>query len=1063
MSTGRWERLNELFHAATGLAPEERAAFLSRACGDDAELLREVERLVAADAQAGEFIEAPALASASWLDEAEEGTPPDRAFGPYRVIREIARGGMGTVYLAERADGQYERRVALKLIKRGMDLELVLRRFRAERQILASLEHPNIARLLDGGTTDDDRPYFVMEYIEGEPIDAYADARHLSVPERLRLFLQVCDAVAYAHGRRVVHRDIKPANILVTPEGVPKLLDFGIAKVLEAGSEEATSSVTGFRLLTPEYASPEQVDGRSATPASDIYSLGVVLYELLTGRSPYGATGRDPFAVAAAVRVTDPERPSAAVRRSRAELSAPAVPADTRRNGARARVGPVVPAVRQQLRGDLDAIVLTALRKEPERRYPSVERLAEDIRRHLEARPVSARPDTLAYRARKFERRNRAAVAAAGVTALAASLLLGGAFLAWRGDASAGPSLLEAGLLDGRDRILVADFTDRTGDTLLAAALTGAVRTDLAQSSVIQVLTPAQVRAALMRMGLAPGMPLGDSLAHEVAVREGAKAIVTGEVVRVGGAYTIAVQLLSAEEGEALATVRQSAADSTDLIEAFGRAGRALRRRIGESLHELRDVPPLEQVTTASLPALRKYTEGYRLFLDGERTRAVRFFEEAVAIDTGFAAAHRALASTYEALAEPGRSLAALQRAVAHHERLPFLEGRFLVAGHAYASGEYETAILAYDRVLERYPNNVPALNNQALAYRDRRQFAVAESLWHRAVELDSTIAVLYYGLHSAQALQGDVNASRRTLELIRRRFPQDPVLPVVEVQDAAARRAWDEAERLARTNLAAKGADTLQLVDAFEVLAGIVMTRGRLPEAERHWRSQLAVSQASESWGRHLFGVTQLALLEFRLRGRPDAARALVDSALARRPLEDLLPGDRPFHELARFYAAVGSSERARILAAAADANDAALGRRGEAERSWTRGVIALGSGRVGEATSLLRRAAETHTCEICPLPDLARAYEAAGDDEAAIATYERYVETPWLWRYATDALELGEAMKRSGELNERRGDRAKASVAYADLLDLWAAAEGEPARQADEVRRRLTLLHPS
>jgi tetratricopeptide (TPR) repeat protein/tRNA A-37 threonylcarbamoyl transferase component Bud32 len=393
----RWRRLNDVFHAAAAVETGARTAFLRDACADDPALADEVARLLAAHERPGGFIEASAIPSArDWL--AADGLAEGRRLGPYRIVRQIARGGMGAVYLAERADGQYQQQVAIKLIKRGMDTEQVLERFRAERQILASLDHPNIARLLDGGTTDDGQPYFAMEYIDGQPIDAYADARRLGVPDRLRLFLQVCAAVAYAHQHLVVHRDIKPLNILVTPDGLPKLLDFGIAKLLHAVPDEATSTVTGLRLLTPEYASPEQVEGRHATTVSDVYSLGVVLYELLTGRSPYRPRSRAPLDVAEAVITTEPQRPS---------VAAATVDAATAR----------------RLRGDLDTIVLTALRKEPARRYQSVEQLATDIQRHLEGRPVLARADTFRYRAGKFVRRNRAAVAAGVLVALA---LLGG-------------------------------------------------------------------------------------------------------------------------------------------------------------------------------------------------------------------------------------------------------------------------------------------------------------------------------------------------------------------------------------------------------------------------------------------------------------------------------------------------------------------------------------------------------------------------------------------------------------------------------------------------------------
>ena len=395
MSSDRFQRCEELFHAAAPLAGTERDALLERSCAGDPELRADVERLLAAHDRAGDFISSPAVATVREGVGADESLV-GRLVGPYRLVREIGRGGMGAVYLAERADGQYEQRVAVKVIKRGMDTEQVLERFRAERQILASLDHPNIARLLDGGSTDRGVPFFAMEYIEGQPIDAWAAGRVLSVDDRLRLFLQVCGAVSYAHQHLVVHRDIKPLNILVTADGVPKLLDFGIAKVLHEEGDQATSTVTGMRLLTPEYASPEQVEGQHATTVSDVYALGVVLYELLTGRSPYRLRSRTPLDIVEAVRTTDPERPSA--------------------------VGGTE-KLRRRLRGDLDTILLTALRKEPARRYQSVEQFAGDVRRHLDGLPVRARPDTFGYRAGKFVRRNRVPVAAGVLLSLA---LLGG-------------------------------------------------------------------------------------------------------------------------------------------------------------------------------------------------------------------------------------------------------------------------------------------------------------------------------------------------------------------------------------------------------------------------------------------------------------------------------------------------------------------------------------------------------------------------------------------------------------------------------------------------------------
>lgn len=1056
MSDGRWERLEQLFHAALPLDPEARAALLEKECRGDRGLLAEVERLLSASGRAGGFIEVPAaaLAFAGPVDEAMIG----RQIGAYRLVREIGRGGMGAVYLAERADGAFEQRVAIKLIKRGMDTDQVLARFRAERQILASLDHPNIARLLDGGTTDDGRPYFAMECIDGQPIDAYADAHRLTVPERLRLFLVVCEAVSHAHAQGVIHRDIKPLNILVSPGGVPKLLDFGIAKVLQDSPDDATSTVTGLRLLTPEYASPEQIEGRHATVASDVYALGVVLYELLTGHSPYRLTSRAPQDVAAVVCTTDPERPSTVVTQA---------PADTDRRPSRPPADHIAATggvggrqLARMLRGDLDTIILTALRKEPARRYSTVAAMAEDLRRHLDGRPVLARADALVYRLGKFARRNRAGLTASVLAVVGATLLAAAGIALSRSGPASEPSLLATRVLAPRDRILVADFVDRAGDTTLTAAVAEAFRIDLAQSAPVRVLTPRQVRASLETMQRAPDVALDDSLARELALREGVKAYVAGSLAKLSGAYTVSAQLIGAQTGEALASVRETAADSSGLIAAVDRASKALRRRIGESLQQLQGTPTLEQATTASLPALRKYTEGQRLFRAGQRTLALSRLQEAVALDTGFASAYVVIGMAYGSLGDIGRSFAAGEHALANQGRLPFLERGFLVGSAAFGRGDYAKAIEVYTGLLERFPDNVAAMNNLALAYRDARRYAPAESLFRRAAEYDSTIANFYYGLHSAQVLQGKFTEGRATMGLLARRFPGDPILLTEELQDAAAQQDWRRAERNARAQIAAAGADTLQLVDPIEALAGLAMTQGRIGEAERLWRDQFRVSRSAGAMGRHMFGVIQLAYLELRYRNAPARAVALVDSALAATPPDQLLPGDRRYDELARFFAAAGEPRRAHRLLEAAVLNDRSLGRVPRAERGWTRGVIALADGRVAEAEAELRGAADMHVCPICVLPDLGRAYEAAGKPDAAAATYERYLSTPWLWRYEPDAVELGWTTKRLGELYEQANDARAAARAYGHVLELWNQADAELAPTLADVRRRASAL---
>ncbi len=403
----RWKQVKALLEDALDLHPEGRDAFLAEQCAGDAALREEVEAYLRAEERMGEFINKPIISLRPKPRETS-GT----LIGPYRVVREIGRGGMGTVYLAERADHAFEKRVAIKLLKLGMDTDEIVRRFENERQILASLEHPNVARLLDGGTTEG-LPYFVMEHVDGTPVDRYCDAHGLTVKERLKLFRSICSAVHYSHQNLVVHRDLKPTNILVTPAGIPKLLDFGIAKILKPdGTSELTRTAHEGQLMTPDYASPEQAQGRPITTASDVYSLGVLLYKLLTGQAPYELGSFERWKMAQVISQTEAAKPSVAVQ---SKQKHPAESEATRQYGSDS--DPTI--LHRRLRGDLDNIVTMAMRKDPERRYGSVAELSEDIGCHLTEMPVRAHQDTVFYRTTKFvHRRPWEAATATSVLAL---------------------------------------------------------------------------------------------------------------------------------------------------------------------------------------------------------------------------------------------------------------------------------------------------------------------------------------------------------------------------------------------------------------------------------------------------------------------------------------------------------------------------------------------------------------------------------------------------------------------------------------------------------------------
>jgi serine/threonine-protein kinase len=500
----RWAHIKAVFADAMEHSGDDRQRYLDAACADDSALRSEVESLLHSHDRAGDFIDTPAVVAGGVF---AEHPLAGRMFGHYRLERELGRGGMGTVFLGVRADAEYRKQVAIKIIKRGMDTDEIVARFRRERQTLATLDHPNIARLLDGGTTPEGLPYFVMEFVEGQPLDDYCAAHSLATDDRLRLFRIVCGAVQYAHRNLVVHRDLKPDNILVTQDGAPKLLDFGIAKLLGAEAEPGAPAQTrpADRLLTLDYASPEQLRGEPVSTAADVFSLGVMLYELLAGQHPFRRPGRSAYSVETAICEEDPAAPSAVV-------------ADAR--------------LRRRLGGDLDTIVMTAISKEPERRYGSALELDEDIRRHLEGLPVVARGAAFLYRASKFMRRHRAAVAAGVLTA--ASLIAGLVGVAWQARVAQGE----------RDRArLEANKAERVSAVLQQMLRAPDPSVGSREITVAQVLDEASRRAAI-------------ELKDQPEVRGSVRAAI-GNTFYSLGLYDRAAQELE----EALTVARQSYGD----------------------------------------------------------------------------------------------------------------------------------------------------------------------------------------------------------------------------------------------------------------------------------------------------------------------------------------------------------------------------------------------------------------------------------------------------------------------------------------------------------------------
>lgn len=415
MDSEKWKILEHHFHDATELSGAELDQYLSRIEKEDPEIASELKNLLDSHFEADSFLVEDSISY-------EIASPGERV-GPWQIVREIGRGGMSTVYLAERADGQFERKVAIKFLHGIMPGKKMHSRLLAEQRILAKLEHKNIARLFDSGLNDNHRPYFILDYVDGEPVHEYCNSKKLSVPQKLQVFEQICEAVQYAHQRLIVNRDLKPNNILVKPDGTVKLLDFGIAKILEDDADSAIPLTrTGFHLMTPEYASPEQVNGDNITTATDVYALGLLLCEILTGKLPYDVSQKNPLEIGQVINAAQPTRPSHLVTQKIDESGNQEISGHEMN----------LKSLRRELKGDLDNIVLKALRKEPERRYNSAEQLLNDLQNYQKNLPVSARPETTGYRVKKFIQRHRIGFAATIIVLL--SLITTAAISIWQAE-----------------------------------------------------------------------------------------------------------------------------------------------------------------------------------------------------------------------------------------------------------------------------------------------------------------------------------------------------------------------------------------------------------------------------------------------------------------------------------------------------------------------------------------------------------------------------------------------------------------------------------------------------
>ncbi len=709
-SPERWQRIEELLDEALELPAAQRAGFLRAACGADAQLLVEVTRLLEAGEGEVPVLDSPAAAfAADLLQRGATGagtTPAPVLIGPWRIVRELGRGGMGTVDLAER-EAHYRQRAALKVVRRGLHLDAELvRRFVAERQVLASLEHAGIARLLDGGVTGDGVPWFAMEFVEGAAIDRWCDARRLSIDARIELFCAVCDVVEYAHRQQVVHRDLKPSNIHVRDDGTVKLLDFGIARLIAPDDEAAAQLTrTGLRLFTPEYASPEQIRGDAATPASDVYSLGVLLYELLTGRRPYRVTGRTTNEVEKAVLEQEPERPSAVVLRAVEPATGDAAAPPSTTQLARARES-TPERLSQRLRGELDRIVLHAMAKEPGRRYGSAEALATDLRRHLEGLPVTARRPAL--------QRARVLASLAGLAVVVALTLTGLRLSRSRSSGAGTTPVLAVGLF--------ADYrAERPAE--LARPLADLLAMNLARLPGLRVISSARMYELMAQLGGADDDPGTHTAA---ARRAGATSLVDGAVFALDdGGMRLDLRRVDLASGDVIAV------HSVVGTNVFALVDSGTARVAAEA--GLRAPGSVADITTHSEVAYRLYEEGLRAYYVGDQTGARRLFESALAEDSALAMAAFYLArTTPDEAARP-----AIERALRLAERTSDRERLIIRAYWARWTSDPTLGATA-ETLAVRYPNEVDGNLYAARAAYEALDYPTALRRLRQVVTADS-------------------------------------------------------------------------------------------------------------------------------------------------------------------------------------------------------------------------------------------------------------------------------------------------------------------------------------
>ncbi|MGA3087811.1 MAG: serine/threonine-protein kinase [Terriglobales bacterium] len=1038
----KWDQVKELFALAQEQDPGNRSSFLRHACAGDDALRSEVESLLSSFDGADSFLEDGPIAD---LVSSRSHAMKGRRIGAYRIIREIGQGGMAVVYLGERDDQSYRKQVAIKMVKPGIDTEQVLDRFRNERQTLAALDHANIVKLLDGGSSKDGLPYLVMEYVEALPIDQYCDLHRLSIDDRLRLFREVCSAVQYAHEKLVIHRDLKPANILIAKDGAPRLLDFGIAKLLNPECfQTAPVTRTDWRPMTPEYASPEQIRGQAVTIATDVYSLGVLLFELLTGHRPYRYTGQSLLEMERLVYETDPEKASVVIDRTEEKVA--------REGGARTAItaesvsaqrGLHPAELRRRLRGDLDTMVMKALCKEPERRYVSVQEFSQDIERYLAGLPVRARKPTASYRASKVLRRHKESVAAV-ITVLALVAVVGtwGANRRLRHETKG---------LTGADTVVLADFTNRTGDAVFDDTLKTALSVSLRQSPFLNVLSDSRVAATLQQMTRPASTKLTPEVAHELCQRAESKAYVAGSIGSLGGEYVLELRAVNCQNGDTLAQGQLTATSKEKVLDALGRAASKLRGELGESLATVQkfDVP-LAEATTFSLEALRAYSLGRKALQEKGVLAALPYDQRAIQLDPNFAMGYDAVGNDYNGLSQLGRASEYYTKAFQLREHASERE-KLTIAADYYSNvtGELNKAAQTYLEEIGSYPRDGSAYGNLSLVYAAQGKYEKAAEYQSRDLRLVPDSVASYTNLANDSIALQRFGETRQIIHEAQAHKMDDPVfhytlyaLGFLGVDSAAM---GEQQQWFAGT----PGYENVGLALASDTEA----YAGHLAKARE--LTKQAVDSAVRADGKENGAIWQaIAAQREAAFGNPAEARKLAVEALKLAPASQGAES-----EAALAFAMAGDAARAESLAEnlrkrfPLDTQIQAL---------WLPAIQAQLALNRKNPTPALDALQAASTIEFGSMPFInngsclyhayvrGEAYLSAGQGSAAAVEFQKLLDHSGIvWNCWTGALaHLGAARANALEARTSQGAdadaaRVRALAAYKDFLALWKDAD--------------------